>query len=140
MPIRLARYVFIGAVVWIGFAAIGRAQAIDSDVKAPVDAPRPAALLPLYGTLAGVQALDLDSTLKALRSGAYREANPLLQSASQSPAVLLAFKAGATASMIVASERLRKHHPKLAVALMAGINSAYAIIAIHNYSLSQRKP
>ena len=134
---RLARCVFVAAV-WVAMAGAGSAQTVDVDDKAPVEAPRPAALLPLYGSLAVVQALDFDSTLKALSVG-HHEANPLLESTARFPAALLAVKAGATASMILVSERLRKRHPKLAIALMAGINSAYAMVAVHNYSALQRR-
>jgi hypothetical protein len=52
---------------------------------------------------------------------------------------LLAVKAGATGAIIFASERLRKtHHPVAAVMLMIGINSAYATIVAHNYSVANR--
>ena len=103
--------------------------------------PRPAALMPLYGSFIGLQALDFDSTMKALGSGAGREANPLMQSIVGRPAALLAVKAGATGAIIFASERLRKtHHPAAAVMLMIGINSAYATIVAHNYAVANRVP
>src|SRR6266478_5468207 len=47
----------------------------------PAPALRPlrlAALMPLYGTLIGLQALDLDSTMKAMSSRTGREANPVM--------------------------------------------------------------
>jgi Domain of unknown function (DUF5658) len=131
---RTARCVYI-AILWMAISAPVGAQSgtgSGGGVPAPqVEQPRPAALLPLYGSLAVMQALDVDSTLKALGGGLH-EGNPLLRSAS--PAALVAIKAGATASMIVVSERLRKRHPKVAVVLMAGINAAYTMVAIHNYS------
>jgi hypothetical protein len=102
---------------------------------APV--PRPAALMPLYGSLIGLQALDVDSTRRAVASGAGREANPLMRSVVGQPAALIAVKAGATGAIIFASERLRKaHHPVAAVMMMIGINSAYAMIVAHNYAVA----
>jgi len=107
----------------------------------PAAAPRPAALMPLYGSLIGLQALDFDSTRRAVASGAGREANPLMRSVVGQPAALLAVKAGATGAIIFASERLRKtHHPAAAVMLMIGINSAYAMIVAHNYAVANRAP
>jgi xanthosine utilization system XapX-like protein len=104
-------------------------------------APRPAALMPLYGSFVGVQALDFDSTMRVLRSGAGREANPAIRMLAGSPASLIALKAGTTASIIFASERLRKsHHPVAAVVLMISVNSAYAIATAHNYAVLQRQP
>ena len=107
----------------------------------PARAPRPAALMPLYGSLIGLQALDFDSTRRAMTNGTGREANPLMRSVVGRPAALLAVKAGATGAIIFASERLRKtHHPAAAVMLMIGINSAYAMIVAHNYALANRAP
>jgi hypothetical protein len=107
----------------------------------PASAPRPAALLPLYGSLIGLQALDFDSTRRALAGGAAREANPLMQGVVGQPAALAAVKAGATGAIIFASERLRKtHHPVAAVMMMIGINSAYAMVVAHNYDVANRAP
>jgi len=108
-----------------------------SPVIAP--APRPVLLTTLYGSFAGLQALDVHSTMRAVRSGTGQEANPVLQRLGGSPAAMFAVKAGATASIIMASERLRKnHHPMAAIALMIGANSAYAMVAAHNYTVPQR--
>ena len=107
----------------------------------PAPSPRPAALMPLYGSLIGLQALDFDSTMRAMSSGAGREANPLMQSIVGRPAAFVALKAGATGAIIFASERLRKtHHPVAAVILMVGINSAYAMVVAHNYAVVNGAP
>jgi len=124
--------------------AAAHAQLAESDpsssssaVIAP--APRPVLLTALYGSFAGLQALDVHSTMRAVRSGAGQEGNPVLQRLAGSPAAMFAVKAGATASIIMASERLRKnHHPMAAIALMIGANSAYAMVAAHNYTVPQR--
>ena len=100
-------------------------------------APRPVLLTTLYAAFVGLQALDVHSTMLAVQSGAGQEANPALRQIG-SPA-LFAMKAGTTASIILASERLRKdHHPLAAVMLMIGANSAYAMITAHNYAVLQR--
>ena len=118
--------------------SVAHAQAADPAPAAP--APRPAALIPLYGSFVGLQVFDFDSTRKAITSGAGREANPMLQGIVGSPAALLAVKAGTTASIIFAGERLRRdHHPVAAVVLMIGVNSAYAIVAAHNYTVLQHR-
>ena len=119
------------------------AQLAESDPSSssPVipPAPRPVVLTTLYGSFAGLQALDVHSTMRAVRSGTGQEANPVLQRLGGSPAAMFAVKAGATASIIMASERLRKnHHPMAAIALMIGANSAYAMVAAHNYTVPQR--
>ena len=99
--------------------------------------PRPVLLTTLYGAFVGLQALDVDSTMRAVRSGAGQEANPALRRIG-SPA-LFAMKAGTTASIVLACERLRKdHHPLAAVVLMIGANSAYAMITAHNYTVLRR--
>jgi hypothetical protein len=52
---------------------------------------------------------------------------------------MVAVKMGTTASIILASERLRRdHHPLAALILMIGANSAYAMVAAHNYAVLQR--
>jgi hypothetical protein len=97
------------------------------DAAAP--APRPVLLTTLYASFVGLQALDVDSTMRAVRTGAAQEANPALRWIG-SPA-LFAVKAGTTASIILAGERLRKdHHPVGAAVLMIGANSA--MVTAHN--------
>jgi uncharacterized protein DUF5658 len=116
------------------------ASAVAQVLPTPVaPATRPAALFPLYGSFIGLQALDFDSTRRAITSGAGREANPAARMAVGSPAALLALKAGTTAAVILSCERLRKdHHPLAAVMLMIGVNSAYAVVTAHNYAVLHR--
>ena len=131
------------ATLFISFAllpatAYARPAEPDQSPSAVTEpAPRPILLTTLYGAFVGLQALDVHSTMRAVRSGAGQEANPALRRIG-SPA-LFAMKAGTTASIILASERLRKdHHPLAAVVLMTGANSAYAMIAAHNYGVLKR--
>jgi len=97
--------------------------------------PRPAALVPMYASFATLQALDYHSTTRAISQGIGREANPLARSVVEHPAGFLALKAGATAGMIWASERMRKKHPAHAVVLMLASNATMAVIVAHNYSI-----
>jgi hypothetical protein len=99
----------------------------------------PAILMSLYGSFIGLQALDFDSTLKAIHNGSGREANPVMQSVVGSPVAFMALKGGATAAIIVACERLRRrHHGVAATALMIGLNSAYSFVVARNYAIANR--
>jgi hypothetical protein len=93
----------------------------------------PAGLQPaLYGGLIALQALDAHSTLRAVDAG-FVEQNPLMRWTVERPAALVAMKAAASAATIAVAEVIRKRHPKRAVAFMAAVNSAYAVIVLHNY-------
>jgi hypothetical protein len=96
---------------------------------------RSGALIPLYVAFAGLNALDVDSTYRAL-GGTGEEANPVTARLVHSPAALIAVKAGTTAAAIVATERLRRNRPKTAMLLMIGLNSAMAAIVAHNYAIA----
>jgi uncharacterized protein DUF5658 len=113
-------------------AAMGNADQPAVAVAPPADAPRPAALAPLYVSFAALQVLDIHSTLRAPATGA-REMNPVVSGLLGSPAALVAAKAGVAAGMIFVSEGVRKHHPRTALLTMFALNSAYAIIVAHNY-------
>jgi hypothetical protein len=60
-----------------------------------------------------MQALDIHSTLQTLDRGAGREANPVMRPAVNTPSLLLALKVTSGSSIVLISERLRKHHPKM---------------------------
>jgi hypothetical protein len=105
-------------------------------VLAPPPArPRPVALMPMYASFATLQMLDYHSTTSAVSGGVAREANPLVQPVVEHPAGFIALKAGATAGIIWASERMWKKHPVGAVVFMVAANSAIAIVVAHNYSV-----
>jgi hypothetical protein len=95
-------------------------------------AKRPAALLALYMTHAGLQAYDGYSTTLALSRGA-REANPLLKGATGSPLALWGVKAAATAVPMLLAERLwRKNNRAAAIAVMVVSNGVMATVAARN--------
>jgi hypothetical protein len=107
------------------------------ETKAPTPPPRPALLMPMYVSFAGLNALDVHSTYRVLGNGG-REANPVVGGVVGSPAAMIALKAGTTAAAIMASERLRQRHPKAAAILMTAFNSAMAAIVAHNYAVAAR--
>jgi hypothetical protein len=133
---RLARVVslLLSLIIWRSAPATAQTRTGETHLNDQ----RPALLMPLYVSFAGLQVLDTVSTQAALRSGG-AEANPLLGSIAGSPAALLSTKAAVTGAMIFASERLWKQNRVAAVVTMIGINSAYAMIAAHNYAVAGRR-
>jgi hypothetical protein len=93
---------------------------------------RPAALPPLYVSFAAMQVLDAHSTLSAARDGAV-ERNPLVAPLIERPMAVVAVKAATTVGAIWLTEKLWRRHRVAAIALMIGINGAYAAIVANNY-------
>jgi hypothetical protein len=98
---------------------------------------RPAGLAPMYISFVALQILDIHSTLRAPDFGA-REGNPLVGGLLASPPAFVASKAAMTAGLIYVSERLRRRHPRAAVLMMIGVNSAYAAVVTRNYLTEAR--
>ena len=88
----------------------------------------------MYGGLLALQGLDVHSTLRAIDAGHY-EQNPLMRWTVSHPAAFISMKAAASAATIYLAEKIRKQHPKRALLFMAAVNSAYALIVVHNYSV-----
>ena len=99
---------------------------------------RPAALVPLYVTFAGLQALDVHSTKTAVDAGAH-EANPMVRGALGNPAALFLLKSGTAVGVVFLTEKLWHHNRTAAVLTMVLLNSAYATVAAHNYSAAQHR-
>jgi Domain of unknown function (DUF5658) len=105
---------------------------------APAQTPqRPSALVPLYVSFATLQGLDIHSTLRAVEAGG-REANPIVGSMLGSPAAFVAVKAGMTAGICVASERLWKRNRAAAIVTMIVLNATYSAVVAHNYAIESR--
>ena len=103
-----------------------------------VDEPRrPNALLPLYGSLIALQGLDIHSTRRALSSAGSSEANPVMEPFVRNSAAFIAVKAGATAGVIWASEKMWKKNRKAAVVFATAVNVAMAAIVANNYRVSR---
>ena len=99
---------------------------------------RPSALVPLYVSFAGLQALDIQSTYRALHTPGARESNPVARTMVGSPTALTALKVATTASFVLATERMWKKHRVAAVAVAAVGNAAMAAIVAHNYRVPGR--
>ena len=109
------------------------ASAIEASPAA--ERKRPAALVPLYVSFAALQVMDVQSTRRALSSGAGREANAVMAPIVRHPAAFIAVKAGVTAASIWGTEKMWKKNRAAAIAFMAVANSAMATIVAHNYSV-----
>ena len=107
---------------------------VRTDVR-PAMRPRPAPLVGLYVSLAGMQVLDIASTHRALEAGAV-EANPMMAPFARSPLALAAMKAGVTSATIFATERMWKTNRKAALLTMIALNATYGAIAVHNYRVA----
>ena len=110
-------------------------QLFAQDAPMAQAAPAPSgtrSLVPRYVSFGVLQALDVHSTMRALNNGAV-EANPLMKGVAHQPAAFMAVKAGAGATTIWLSHRLAKKNKVAAMLLMAGVNSAYAMVVAHNY-------
>jgi hypothetical protein len=94
---------------------------------------RPHALVPLYASFATLQALDYASTTRALAGGNAREANPVMSGVVGNRAAFVAIKAGATAGVILAGEKMWKKHRVAAVVFVAALNGAVAAVVARNY-------
>jgi hypothetical protein len=106
-----------------------------ADSRADLRIARGAALPVLYGTLAGLQAYDGWSTVKAVRLGA-TEANPAVAGIASHAPAMWAVKAGATLVSIYAAERLwRQNRRTEAIVTMIAVNGAMAMVAAHNASV-----
>jgi hypothetical protein len=90
----------------------------------------------LYASTVMMQALDVHSTLSALRSGA-TEANPLMDGVTGNHAMFVAVKAGVAASTILAARQISKRNKAAAVVTLVAINSAYALVVSHNYRVAR---
>ena len=99
---------------------------------------RPAALLPLYISFAGLQGLDIHSSRRGMKSGATREGNPLMRPFVGNDVAFIAIKACATLGTILVTEKLRKKRPKTAVVLAVAFNVGMAAVVAHNYRIARR--
>lgn len=115
-------------------AAIAAAPALETETErwmVDVKATRPAGISVMYGTLGVLQALDVYSTRRALRSGG-TEVNPLVKPAIGSGAGMLALKAASTAGAIYFAERAWKKNRKGAIVMMAVVNGVTAAVVARN--------
>ncbi len=113
-------------------------RALSDAAKAlPAPSQRARGLVALYASYVALQAFDVHSTLTAT-SGSGIERNPVVAPFVNRPGAFLALKAASTAGAIIAADRLSKHNRVAAYALMFALNSAYAIVVVHNYRIAGR--
>jgi hypothetical protein len=98
---------------------------------------RPRLLVPMYVSFAVLQGLDYSSTTGALRSGAGREANPLMRPIVGNRPAFIAVKAATTVGTIWAAEKLWKKNRAATVVLMAVMNGAIGAVVAHNMSVAR---
>jgi len=92
-------------------------------------------MLGLYAATAVMQALDVHSTLSAFNAGAV-EGNPLMSGVSRNKGSFIAMKAAVATSAIFAARGVAKRNKVAAIATLVAINSAYAMVARHNYQVA----
>jgi hypothetical protein len=104
----------------------------------PVSNPdRSPLLLSLYASTAITQALDVHSTLQALKMGA-TEANPLVANIVDNRGAFIATKMAVAAGTIFAARQIAKKNKAMAVVSLVAINSVYAYVVNHNYKVARR--
>jgi hypothetical protein len=109
-------------------AAIAATTAVSSN---------PALFRRMYLTLGLLQAGDVLTTTVALNAGA-TEANRVMRGVVDSPARLIAVKATSTLAIAYLIERLRKRNPVSAAVTLAAIDSALAMVVMHNSRVIMR--
>ncbi len=114
------------------------ATAANSVAVAQQAAKRPSTLVPMYVTFAGLQALDIQSTYRALRNPDAVEANPVARAIVGNHAAFTAVKLAAVGGFVLASERMWKKHPLAAILFNVAGNSAMALVVTHNYRIPQQ--
>jgi hypothetical protein len=117
--------------------AIQTGATLDSISAMPSTSPRPAALMPLWVGFAALQALDMQSTFKGLQTGG-REANPVAGTFIGSGVGFASMKIATAGAVIYLTNRVQKHNRAAAILTMVALDSAYAFVVAHNYSVQQR--
>jgi hypothetical protein len=133
------------AVCVVLFGMTGRAAAQQAEttpdqtvprivITVPPPPSRPAALIPMYIALGGLQAFDGYSTIHGGRSGGV-EQNPLVGGLAARPAAFWAIKGASTFTTIYFAERLwRDGHKTEAIVTMIVANGVMGVVAARNAS------
>jgi len=101
------------------------------------DLNRTKKFLPLYASVAVMQALDVHSTMQVLNRGG-GEGNPMLRGIVSNRPLFIAAKSAVAASTIYAASRIAKRSRIGAIVTIVGLNSVYAMVAAHNYKLAKQ--
>ena len=89
----------------------------------------------LQAATIATQMLDVHSTATALKAGA-TEANPLMGGLVNNKAAFIGVKAAMGAGLVYVTHQLAKDNKVMAIVTSAAINSAYLMIARHNYKVA----
>jgi uncharacterized protein DUF5658 len=87
--------------------------------------------LALQISFGALQAMDVYSTVRSLRTGS-AEANPVVRGIAGDPLALAAVKAVAATSSLLLIRRVAKKHRATAIVTLVAMNAAYAVIVAHN--------
>lgn len=90
----------------------------------------------LQAAMVATQMLDAHSTLRALDAGGV-EGNPMMGGLVKNRAAFIGVKAAMGASLVYATQRIGQRNKVAAIAMAAAVNSAYAMIASHNYRVAR---
>jgi uncharacterized protein DUF5658 len=93
-------------------------------------------LASLQATTIATQMLDVHSTYKALNAGAV-EGNPVMGGLVKNRAAFIGVKAAVGAGLVYATHRIGQRNKVAAIAVAAAVNSAYFMIASHNYKVAR---
>jgi hypothetical protein len=93
-------------------------------------------LISLQATTIVTQMLDVHSTMKAVNAGGV-EGNPIMGGLVNNKAAFLTVKAGVAAGVIYITHRVARDNKMAAIAASAAINSAFLMVARHNYRVAQ---
>ena len=104
------------------------------EITMPLPPSRPAALIPMYVALGGLQAFDGYATIHGVRWGG-AEQNPLVGGFAARPAAFWAIKGVSTLTTIYFAERLwRDGHKSQAIVTMVVANGVMGVVAARNAS------
>jgi len=129
---------FTAAPLTMGTDGAGDIPGLRGMTVIPPSTARPAALMPMYASLAALQGIDIYTTSAAVRNGAV-EANPLMKPVAGRNMASIVVKAAATAGSIYFTERAWKQNRKGAVILMTVINVATAAVVAHNTQVARQQ-
>ena len=93
-------------------------------------------LISMQAATVVTQMLDVHSTFNAVNAGGV-EGNPVMGGLVQNKAAFIGVKAGISAGVIYMTQRVARDNKVAAIAASAAINSAFLMVARHNYRVAQ---
>jgi Domain of unknown function (DUF5658) len=65
------------------------------------------------------------------------EANPMMRGVAKNPAAFISVKAAMSVGLMYATHKMAKRNKVAAIVTSAAINSAYLVVAHHNYKVAR---